>query len=287
MYENQLTDLNTDTHISLRLTGSLANPSTVTTMLQSSVTHSAQGALPQSFSPHSRSVRGVCPLSTKRVNTRQTKCVNRRQRPRQPTISVQASASTQSKTESFQVTLDTEVAQKSLLFAELNSDKDKVVVVRDVAKGSPAEEAGVQPGQKVMGISDPVNRDQMLELNVRPSKRSVQRALQMRASPTIDFIFSTDLVPEADQALQDNESVADRLDVLQRKTAKAVPVSEERAQSLNQYREEEAYGTKETRGKKNKFAIATFAIFFLLPASILAFAIGSGYLKQLGGGYGV
>ncbi|CAG9465215.1 unnamed protein product [Pedinophyceae sp. YPF-701] len=86
------------------------------------------------------------------------------------------------------VTLGTAEAKQSLRFIATALRKDNVILVSQVGVPSEAAEAGVVPGLRVLGLSDPMRDDMwMLDGNVSISK--IKQSLQMQRSPRVRFIF--------------------------------------------------------------------------------------------------
>eukprot|EP00891_Asterochloris_glomerata_P003658 jgi/Astpho2/3658/Aster-07860 len=179
------------------------------------------------------------------------------------------------------LTFDTKDAQASLRFGEVFEDGVTKIVVADVAPNSPAEEAGIKIGQQVTAVSDPNFPNQLLDTSRQASKIGVTRSLSLRISPTIDMAFGD--VPKTLKSVGSEEAIRDKLLKENRENTSKVNISEERKADRAQLISEQG-----TRSGKNVLGFAGVSAIFLfgLPLVILAIAIGSGYLQQLGGNYG-
>lgn len=62
----------------------------------------------------------------------------------------------------------------------------RYIVISSVVRGSEAWQAGVRPGQCLVGISDP-NQDQVWQLDASTSFRFVRDAVRLRIASTIIF----------------------------------------------------------------------------------------------------
>jgi len=61
---------------------------------------------------------------------------------------------------------------------------------------------GLQIGQQVLAVSDPVNEGQMLSLKSKPSKMALVRAMNMRNYPEVEMEFSSDVSSVAAQIIE-------------------------------------------------------------------------------------
>eukprot|EP00775_Hariotina_reticulata_P013100 gene13099-13228_t len=87
------------------------------------------------------------------------------------------------------VEIPTTDARRCIRFQLVPSGTGQAIVVESVAEGSSAQQAGVKVGMKLSGISDPVRRDEVWQLQDRPSLRYVRDVLRMRANAYIQLQF--------------------------------------------------------------------------------------------------
>ena len=73
------------------------------------------------------------------------------------------------------------------------SGRDQVVLIASVEEGSEAWRAGVRPGQRLAGISDPNISGQVWELGGNSSFRFVKDAMRMRMASTITLDIDADI----------------------------------------------------------------------------------------------
>ena len=95
------------------------------------------------------------------------------------------------------VEIDTEQARRTVLLEPYQEGKAQCIIISGVAQGSQAWDAGVRPGQRLVGISDPNNNDQVWELNASTSLRFVRDALRFRIAASIRFDVDTDVIVPA------------------------------------------------------------------------------------------
>lgn len=93
--------------------------------------------------------------------------------------------------------IDTEQARRTVLLEPYQEGKAQCIIISGVAQGSQAWDAGVRPGQRLVGISDPNNNDQVWELNASTSLRFVRDALRFRIAASIRFDVDTDVIVPA------------------------------------------------------------------------------------------
>ncbi|KAK9862368.1 hypothetical protein WJX84_002479 [Apatococcus fuscideae] len=184
--------------------------------------------------------------------------------------------------DTWQLTLQTDEAKVSMRFGEIaQGDRNKIIVISDVAEGSEAEKAGLKPGQRIYEISDPINTNEMLDMRKNPSRQGALRALANRVPQQIFFTVSKS-PPDVAQKLID-ESGGDYRKALESQstpTGSGVNISPERLADRQSFME-----TPPDSGKST-FAAVAFVLLFVLPAVFLIVAIQSGYLRQIGGDYG-
>eukprot|EP00877_Chromochloris_zofingiensis_P007897 jgi/Chrzof1/3360/Cz12g22090.t1 len=89
------------------------------------------------------------------------------------------------------VSLATREALQSIKFDVMPEGRGQAIVVVAVAEGSEADQAGVTPGLKLTGISDPVRDSEVWQLQDRPSLRFVRDAMRYRVNTNIQFEFIT------------------------------------------------------------------------------------------------
>lgn len=85
------------------------------------------------------------------------------------------------------VELSTEDVQNSIQFdtMPLNGGKTRAIVVSSVLANSACAEAGIQPGMRLLQLSDPIQANQVWSLNDRASLRYVKDAVRMQRAGTI------------------------------------------------------------------------------------------------------
>eukprot|EP00879_Flechtneria_rotunda_P011463 GHRR01011976.1.p1 GENE.GHRR01011976.1~~GHRR01011976.1.p1 ORF type:complete len:148 (+),score=11.74 GHRR01011976.1:206-649(+) len=66
----------------------------------------------------------------------------------------------------LRVDIPTADARSCIRFQLVPSGTGQAIAVADVAEGSQAEQAGIQRGMKLVGISDPIRQNEMWELQV-------------------------------------------------------------------------------------------------------------------------
>lgn len=189
----------------------------------------------------------------------------------------------------LRVSLRTAEARASLRFAELRSGSGRaatVIAVSAVADESEAWALGVRPGDRLLGISDPVRPAVLWELADSASLRFVRDALRLRVSPSIELQLGPGAAADALRASQAGQAlaavpaarpgltVAEALEeVYAAQDRGALPtVSERRIKKREAYMEEV--------GKRNDSGFfATFAAVVLsTPLIILAVAAANGWL---------
>ncbi len=102
-----------------------------------------------------------------------------------------AGSSGESTSDRFQVEISTNEAQTALKFSAIRVGGGKAIVVAAVAAGSEAAEAGIQVGQQLFSLSDPIRPAETWALNDRSSLRYINDAVRMRRAPYILFELST------------------------------------------------------------------------------------------------
>lgn len=98
------------------------------------------------------------------------------------------------------MSLPTQDAQEALRFDVYPEGRGQAVRVSQVAAGSEAEAAGVQVGQKLRAISDPVRQGEMWTLGDAPSVRFVRDALRLRRSGVVELVLEELAPGEAEAA---------------------------------------------------------------------------------------
>ncbi|KAL6764706.1 hypothetical protein V8C86DRAFT_2468547 [Haematococcus lacustris] len=78
------------------------------------------------------------------------------------------------------VWLASRLVEQTVRLEVIPEGKGQAVIVVEVVPGSPAAQAGVVRGQKLVGISDPVRDSEVWQMSDRPSLRFVKDTLKMR-----------------------------------------------------------------------------------------------------------
>eukprot|EP00884_Botryococcus_braunii_P020131 jgi/Botrbrau1/6801/Bobra.0153s0004.1 len=114
-------------------------------------------------------------------------------------LSCRASAGEATTISGFKVTMTPEEARQWLRLIEIpNPDGPlSVIVVEAVAIGSRAQEEGVKPGQRVLAVTHPVDRDGMWELQPGALLSRVKDIFRVTRSPQVELVLSQDSVAEA------------------------------------------------------------------------------------------
>eukprot|EP00878_Enallax_costatus_P003043 GHUV01003241.1.p1 GENE.GHUV01003241.1~~GHUV01003241.1.p1 ORF type:complete len:296 (+),score=96.02 GHUV01003241.1:190-1077(+) len=206
------------------------------------------------------------------------------------------------------VSIPTAEARSTLRFELLPNGKGHAVVVSAVAEGSSAQQCGVKRGMKLAAISDPIRRDEMWELQDRPSLRYIRDVMRMRSAAYIELCFDTDQellaaleasegslsitsssssstpsssidsISSMASTSESSETVAERLQQ-QFERAQATTSKQTAFEQRQQRRKE--YMSQVGQRNDQTFA-AIMASAFLLPALvILLVAYGTGYLDNL------
>jgi hypothetical protein len=110
------------------------------------------------------------------------------------------------------VELSTEDVQNSIQFdtIPLNGGKTRAIVVSSVLANSACAKAGIQPGMRLLQLSDPIQANQVWSLNDRASLRYVKDAVRMQRAGTICLTVQA-LGPTVDRYWSDDTAMEDQL----------------------------------------------------------------------------
>lgn len=86
--------------------------------------------------------------------------------------------------------LSTEQVQSGIEFSKVSCGRGTAVVIQSVQPG-PLSEAGLVVGQRLVGISDPIQADQVWPLRENASLRYVRDAIRMRRADTVTLLVSS------------------------------------------------------------------------------------------------
>mmetsp|Transcript_1790 Transcript_1790/g.5212 ORF Transcript_1790/g.5212 Transcript_1790/m.5212 type:complete len:226 (+) Transcript_1790:764-1441(+) len=205
----------------------------------------------------------------------------------------------------LEVELWTRAAQRDIRFGGILEGRGRAIIVTSVAPGSEAEEMGIEPGSKLVAISDPVRSGDLWELNERASLRFVRDSLQMRINGRITLVTvpPTDVVrgrlAEAAvqaQAMAEARAAAVVKDGTQTLTAEeadgqeaelklesTLSIDEQREKSMVEARIKARKDYLNVVGQRDdsKLFILLGTAFLLPAAVILAVAFATGYLDAL------
>eukprot|EP00191_Tetraselmis_sp_GSL018_P008669 CAMPEP_0177600636 /NCGR_PEP_ID=MMETSP0419_2-20121207/13770_1 /TAXON_ID=582737 /ORGANISM="Tetraselmis sp., Strain GSL018" /LENGTH=298 /DNA_ID=CAMNT_0019093725 /DNA_START=295 /DNA_END=1191 /DNA_ORIENTATION=- len=219
-------------------------------------------------------------------------------------------------TKRLQVELDTKEAKRDLKFGGIVEGRGRVIVITSVRPESEASKQGVQPGSRLVAISDPVRNGELWELNERASLRFVRDSLQMRVSGRITLVVelpdpgdaatsspgltSQEAAAEASAGAPGRISTGDRIALLtmssedeEDQDAGGRSTEEQERQQQQQRRrrqrsevEMRIQARKDYLGEVSQrddtgFFLGLAAAIVLPAATILAIAYASGYLDAL------
>ena len=187
------------------------------------------------------------------------------------------------------VTLRTREARASLRFTEGRVQQSTVVLVEAVGVGSEAQEQGVQPGDQVLALSDPVRPAELWQLNSRASVHFVRDALRLRVSPQVTLVLApledaagAVAAAAAAAAQQQQHSVEQRSGA--EGDADAVSPNERPLPSAAQRRIKKRSEYLDVVSQRNDapFFAALLVGVLATPLLLLALAYSNGWLLQLG-----
>lgn len=92
--------------------------------------------------------------------------------------------------------LPTADVQASISIMGVRQGRGAAILVARVDPGSAAASAGVRVGQQLLGVSDPIRRTEMWELNAQASLRYTRQAIRMRVADTITLRLTAQQAPE-------------------------------------------------------------------------------------------
>ena len=188
------------------------------------------------------------------------------------------------------VTLRTREARASLRFTEGRVQQSTVVLVEAVGVGSEAQEQGVQPGDQVLALSDPVRPAELWQLNSRASVRFVRDALRLRVSPQVTLVLAPleDAAGAVAAAAAAAQSRAEQQSVEQRSGAEgdadAVSPFQRPLPSAAPRRIKKRSEYLDVVSQRNDapFFAALLVGVLATPLLLLALAYSNGWLLQLG-----
>lgn len=215
------------------------------------------------------------------------------------------------------IELETAVAKKCLLIEALLFEKRQRITITGVRQQSPAWEAGVRPGDELVGISDP-NLDTVWEFDEMTSVRFVKDALRMRIPDTVTLLIDRrppspgntagvlmEHLTSQGTAKPSDEEEPKFLDAvlssveLDDSDSETLPSDNVTSELERQYRQMQTEKTRSTeRIQARKAALSTVserndapffltivAVFLGPPFLILIWAFSSGYLDRLSSMY--